>query len=180
MRGCLLISLFLSSAMASIFVDAQDKGQSVERIEVIGQRSLAMLLETYKEQQFALFETFNQLIDDPDMHYLCERRRKVNSRLKVTQCVDAFDKRIRDELFRSEMAKPGSPMARLISAQTSSQQGSMEIDKLKHKKDKLVLLLYEQNERFRNVVSDMLEAKRRYEQAHAAKFGAMSEFAGKQ
>ena len=150
--------------------------KNVEVIEIKGQKPLSRLREEYKQAKLAVFETFNALIEDPDMHYICEKRRLPNSRISYTPCQDAFDIRIRDELFTREMNKSGDLITKLYRAQTSSDMGTFEIKRLKNKKDGLVKKLAEENEIFKKALIELSTAKSNYEQAHISKYGTLSRF----
>ncbi len=148
----------------------------VEAIEVKGNKPLARLRDEYKVASHGVFNTFNTLIDDPDMHYICEKKRLPNSRITSTSCLDAFDIRIRNELFRRELYKSGSLMEKLYRAQASSEMGIAEIKQLKKQKHTLIINLAEQNETFKAALTALRQAKLNYEQAHISKYGSLSSF----
>lgn len=171
-----VILSFTREAEAQNTADTEDNG-STERIQVIGKRPLSLLKEEFMLAQYALFDTFNTLMEDPDMHYVCTREKRKGSNTRQKVCRDAFDIRIRRELLQEYSARPGDTMENLMLGSASAQLGSEELDTLKAKKLSLIKKLYAENTRFRDSFIEMVTAKQKYEASHQAAFGAASKFA---
>lgn len=110
------------------------KYEKVDLIEVMGQKPLARFRDEYNDARLAVFETFNNYVEDTDMHYICARERLINSRIHHTICQNAFDIRIKEELFRREINNSWGLLSRLNRAQTSSFLGTQEMELLKQKR----------------------------------------------
>ena len=171
-----LAGVFLSSMESFANEKYTSTDNNIEIIEVEGKKPLSLLREEYKAARLALFENFNDLVEESDMHYICERKRLPNSRIFYKPCQNAFDIRIRDELFKSEMHKPGDLMSRLNRAHSSSDMGALEIDRLEEKKSKLIAKLAEENEIFKKALIELIKAKYNYEQKHISQYGSFSRF----
>ncbi len=155
--------------------DGAEQLNSVETIEVQGVRPLSFFKEQYELSRVALFDSFNELIEDPDLHYVCKRQRKKNSRMVETVCRDAFDIRIREELFAEEVRHAENLITGIGKGAASAQLGTLEIKELKETKAQLIDELANESEDFRQVIINFNKAKYYYEMAHARKFGALSE-----
>ncbi|WP_018983623.1 hypothetical protein [Salinimonas chungwhensis] len=152
------------------------QAEDIEQIEVTGKRPLNLLREEFTLAQHALFDNFNDLIEDPDMHYVCKREKRAGSNTKQKICRDAFDIRIRRELLQEQTTRPGDLMTNASYGMASAEMGSAEIDALKAKKIALMEKLYAENNEFRRTFVHMMKAKQRYEKSHKASFGVASKF----
>lgn len=175
------ISLSLSLTLLSplTFAEAQKQRAEpdVENIQVIGQRPLSLLKEEFMLAQYALFDTFNTLMEDPDMHYVCSREKRKGSNTRQKVCRDAFDIRIRRELLQEYSNRPGNVMENLNIGSASAQLGSKELETLKARKLTLMKKLYSENAQFRDSFIKMVTAKQKYEASHQRTFGSTSKFA---
>tara|TARA_R100000687_G_C6437617_1_gene158887 strand:- start:260 stop:808 length:549 start_codon:yes stop_codon:yes gene_type:complete len=171
-----LAGFFLSNMESFANEKYTSTDNNIEIIEVEGKKPLSLLRKEYKAASFALFETFNDLVEESDMHYICEKKRLPNSRISYKSCQNAFDIRIRDELFKREMNKHGDLISRLNKAQSSSDMGALEIDRLEEKKSKLIAKLAEENEIFKKALIELSKAKYNYEQEHISQYGSFSKF----
>lgn len=175
--SAILLFLGLTTITPVTIADEPRAEPDVENIQVIGKRPLPLLKEEFLLAQFALFDTFNSLMDDPDMHYVCTREKRKGSNTRQKVCRDAFDIRIRRELLQEYGARPGDTMENLMLGSASAQLGSKELDTLKAKKLSLIKKLYAENTRFRDSFAKMVTAKQKYEASHQSAFGAASKFA---
>ncbi|WDT87258.1 hypothetical protein [Alteromonas sp. 009811495] len=176
--GTILISVLGSfSALANNLPTRPDT--QVEVIEVTTSKPLTLLREQYEAATFAVFDTFNTLVGDSDLHYVCEKKKRPNSRLTYTVCQDAFEIRIRNTLFKQKMVsnRSNSFMERASLAQASAEMGTAEIGELEKLKATLVYELAQKNSVFKEALVNLNAAKRKYEEAHVATYGELSSFA---
>lgn len=171
---CLLNSFFVKGNTPN---NDAEQLEEIETIEIRGVRPLSFFKKQFELSRIALYDGFNQLIEDPDMHFVCKRQKRKNSRLVETGCKHAFSIRISRELFDMEMRSSETLMEGLSMASASTQLGVSEIEKLTSEKNKMLVKLTEENKAFQQMVVNFNKAKYYYEKAHIDKYGSLSRFA---
>ena len=173
---CSLICFSITYIADAAQQSEQETAVDLERIEVTGIRPLAFFREQLSLTKQAMLDTFNNEITNADMHFVCKRQQKENSRIHEEVCRSAFEIRIREELM-SEGIRSGENLLDGISIGSGSAAiGTKELDKLKGQKAVLIEELAKTNERFKASIIEYNKAKFYFEKAHADKFGKLSPY----
>lgn len=172
---CFLVSLVFSTSSetsANEETISPKLDDDIETIEVVGQRPYRFFKSEFKLKKELLFSTFNDLVEDKDMHFVCKKERVAGSHLKQEECLNAFEFRIRQEIYDDAIRRGESSSA----AAVWSKQGNKELIERRDEKIRLIRELLTTQETFASVAKELKKSEDLYKQAHIAKFGSFSRY----
>ncbi|MAI38560.1 hypothetical protein [Alteromonas sp.] len=154
--------------------DTNDK--DIEVVEVYGSKPYNTWKEEWLESRDKVRNYLNDSIDNEDFKITCQRVSVPNSNIKQRTCSSGYDSRIRRKIYIDAFYLGAGGF---FNAQSASSTGSTEISRKKEEHLAIIEKIYVEDENFREIYHNHLKLKERYQKAHAAKFGSLSQFSEK-
>ena len=107
---CVVLSLGLSAGSQAF---AQLDKPEVERIDVVGEKTMPQLKRDFDKQRFAFLEMYNTINEVAKFDMLCEYRKPIGSQIARKLCEPRFVKDFRAMLIKTSSTKPGIDFNRL-------------------------------------------------------------------
>jgi hypothetical protein len=148
--------------------EGEESLESIERIEVYGQKPLKFYLNEFKQRQHEFYDTFNAIVDEPDMRIRCRNEEKgIGSRFRERVCQPLYVSLIKTEEKQNAIGTRGGFSALdALQSQTNSAEINARIKRrnedLARKMNELMLKDGELWDRFKNLqaAKSAVDAKR--------------------